>query len=242
MRRFRKPLRLAFAPLRALWYRWLWGRRLPGAAALGRLVERLEAATGQGDVPLTRGAWEQQYRGGDWEFLTAQGERPRYRALAELLDPHLAAGGGGVGGAVLDVGCGEGLLALALAPGGLRRYVGVDLSEAAVAAARRRLAALPAELAVADAETFDPAGSYRAIVFNECLYYFRQPLEVVARYRRRLEPGGLVLISMFATPRSRAIARRLTAVHPAIERRAVPHPGGAGSWLLLALRAPSPGT
>jgi 2-polyprenyl-3-methyl-5-hydroxy-6-metoxy-1,4-benzoquinol methylase len=227
MRRLLKRLaRLGFAPARALYYRLLFGRRLPLAGAVAAAVARLERALGLGDVPVGKERWEKEYRGGAWSFLRGETELPRNRALAGWIRDRRP------GGAVLDVGCGEGLLRELLAPGGYAHYTGIDLSEQAIAAAGEG-ADRRTELVVADAESWRPGRAFDAVVFNECLYYFRDPLAVVAGYREWLAPGGVVAVSMFDTPRTAAIARRLAATHQVLDRCRITHP--RGSWTLLLL-------
>src|SRR2546423_12002448 len=107
-------------------------------------------------------------------------ELARYAVIAGYLR-HLKPGG-----SVLDVGCGEGLLADHLRPFGYARYLGVDLSETAVRQAAGRVDERTAFTA-ADAESYVPAGRWDAIVLNESVYYFRDPLGTVRRYERLLE-------------------------------------------------------
>jgi SAM-dependent methyltransferase len=211
-----KLVYLAYYPL-------LFGRRFPGAARLAAGIRGFEERTGRGDAPLSRAAWEEQYREGAWDHLHGQDERARYDALVEILQARKS------GGAVLDVGCGDGLLRDRLRPLGYSRFVGVDLSAAAIG----RAAAVEderAEFLAADAESFAPAGGARfdAIVFNECVYYFTRPVETVARYRQFLAPGGIFLISMFRSLRTAAIARELKTLFPAQDEVLVAH--GDGVW------------
>lgn len=81
-------------------------------------------------------------------------------------------------GPILDVGCGSGDLALALARAG-HRVVGVDFVEAAVELARAKAAALPAETAsliefrVADAlRPSQMSGPFRSVVDSGFLHLF----------------------------------------------------------------------
>ena len=219
--------RKAFRPLLAVYYRLLYGRRFPLSEVLGRWVAAGERWVGRGDVPLTREDWEAQYRGGDWDFLEDAGELARYALIAAWLHRLCP------GGSVLDVGCGEGVLLDHLSPFGPRRYVGIDLSEAAIEKGRER-SGETVELLVADAETYQPAERFDAVVLNECLYYFHDPIGEARKYRDCLAEGGVLVVSMFRSWRTDAILRRLEAAWPAVASTRVSNP--AGTWTLAVFR------
>jgi SAM-dependent methyltransferase len=217
----RKPLYIAY-------YGVLFGRSFPGRAALDRFVRRFEEDTHRGDIPLSRDEWESEYREGRWSYLASADETPRYVRLVELLTRFAP------NGAVLDIGCGEGLLRDRLGPNGYRRFVGVDLSEEAVRTARA--AGDPrAEFVVTPGETYTPTERFDAVVFNECLYYFDDPIAVVERYREFLADGGVILVSMFRARRSSAIQRLLRAALPVLDEGAVS--SERGTWMVTAFGA-----
>lgn len=222
-----KIARKLLRPLLPAYYRWLYGRSFPGAAGLDRRVRAFEQRAGRGDVPLSRRAWDEQYGRGEWDFLERSDELARYALIAGYV-AKLAPGG-----RVLDVGSGDGLLLDHLAPHGYERYTGVDLS--AVAVERGRARRRPAtRFEAADAEGWQPDGSYDAVVLNECLYYFEQPEATTLRYLGHLAPGGIAIVSMFRSPRTDAIARRLARLVPPAEEIELRHRKGA--WRILVLR------
>ena len=218
--------RRAFKPIYLLYYRLLFGRRFPGAAALQRCVHAWEGATGRGDAPASRQQWESQYGAGSWEFMLELDERARYAvigAYVHRLRP---------GGAVLDVGCGEGLLAEQLRPLDYARYLGVDLAAAAIAQAAARADGRTVFVA-ADAESYTPPARFDVVVFNESVYYFREPLASVARYEEFLAPGGLFIVSTFRSHRADAIARLLQRRYRTLEATTVSN--RKGSWVIRVL-------
>lgn len=206
----RRVVRKLIQLLLPAYYRLLWGRRFPGAGRLESWVSREETAAGRGDAPQDQGAWDRQYAEGRWSLMGDPIEAPRYGALAAMLRV------GSLVRSVLDVGCGDGLLRRALGPGEAPRYVGVDLSREAIERARPHCTPGD-ELVVADAEHWEPAAAFDAVVLNECLYYFRRPIESLERYLAARSAGGILLVSMFATPRSRAIRRRITRRHAPVQ-------------------------
>jgi 2-polyprenyl-3-methyl-5-hydroxy-6-metoxy-1,4-benzoquinol methylase len=137
---------------------------------------------------LADSQWDADYASGAWQWLHSGQELPRYSVIVgycRQLKPS---------GSVLDIGCGEGLLARWLA-GACPRYVGIDLSAEAIALARAKSLSF-AEFEVADAADYRPTSQFDVVVFNECLYYFDRPSELASRLAGALAPGGVVIVSL----------------------------------------------
>jgi 2-polyprenyl-6-hydroxyphenyl methylase/3-demethylubiquinone-9 3-methyltransferase len=223
--------RRAFKPVYILYYRLLFGRRFPFYVKLAARVHAWELATGRGDAPVAKEVWEAQYGRGGWEFMRGLDEVARYSVIAGFLH-HLKPGG-----SVLDVGGGEGLLADHLRPFGYARYLGVDLSETAVRQAAGRADERTSFIA-ADAESYTPPERWDAIVFNECVYYFNDPLGTVQRYESSLEDGGVFIVSAFRSRRADVIVRRLLTRYRLLEETAVSN--RKGTWVVRVLTPPPP--
>jgi SAM-dependent methyltransferase len=223
--------RRAFKPVYILYYKLLFGRRFPGAGRLAERIHAWELATGRGDAPVAKEVWEEQYRQGGWDFMRRFDELARYSVIAGYLH-HLQPGG-----SVLDVGSGEGLLADHLRPFGYSRYLGVDLSEAAIRQAASRTDAATS-FAAADAESYIPPDipleRWDAIVFNECVYYFNDPVGTVGRYEAFLADGGVFVVSTFRSRRADIIARRLIETYGLIEETAITN--RKGTWVVRVFK------
>jgi ubiquinone/menaquinone biosynthesis C-methylase UbiE len=107
-------------------------------------------------------------------------------------------------GAVLDVGCGPGDLALRLAelrPG--LKVVGIDISADMVRLAARQAAASPHAARLrferADAANLSgfPDASFEAAVSSISLHHWRRPERVLEELWRVLKPGGFALLADF---------------------------------------------
>lgn len=237
-----KPVRtLVFRLVRRLfrlfhgpYYRFLYGRRFPGSTALARAFHAFERRTGAGDAPLSREDWETQYGRGDWDFLENPDELARYAVIAALVR-RLAPGG-----RVLDVGSGDGVLLDELSVGGYREYVGIDLSETAVERGRARNAP-NARFVAANAETWRPEADdpgFDAVILNECVYYFEAPEQTVRSYLDLLTPDGVLIVSMFHSPRTAALRRTLSRFAPPREEIELRHRKGA--WTISVHTASRP--
>jgi 2-polyprenyl-3-methyl-5-hydroxy-6-metoxy-1,4-benzoquinol methylase len=146
--------------------------------------------------------WNQLFESGAYERLRSAPERPRYSLIlghCELLGARN----------ILDVGCGQGVLAARLRPVSYSRYLGVDISAVAIEQARTEVTDVRNSYVVADATNFRPDGQFDLIVFNECLNYMADPAAVVAHYLKFLDFQGHISISLYNTVRSRAIWRTL---------------------------------
>ena len=74
--------------------------------------------------------WEAQYAAGRWDYLGELSELARFSVLAGYIC-HLKPGG-----AVLDTGCGQGVLLRRLPVSSYSRYVGIDISGSAISVAQ----------------------------------------------------------------------------------------------------------
>jgi SAM-dependent methyltransferase len=220
-------LREAYTCLKAV------GRRLPGACQLWAVLHGTPPDAGRGDVPAAPEVWDAQYRHGQWHYLRGAAELARYSVLVGYVQ-HFAPGG-----AVLDVGCGEGLLQARLRPYGYAKYVGLDLSEVAIKQAAQAEDAHTL-FVVHDAAAYQPTEAFDAIIFNESLYYLHEPLAVVRRYARALRAGGVLLTSLYRqSARAEAIGQALSAQYRVLDAVTITHGQTARSWLCQAL-APAP--
>lgn len=146
-----------------------------------------------------RERWDLQYALGKWRCLSDLQEQAHHSVLAGYvlrLKPN---------GSVLDVGCGDGRLARSLHTNKCHRYVGIDLS---IVAIQRAQYAAPAEnfsFVATDAANYAPLDRFDAIVWDESLYYFDEPLCVLLHYEKFLTPGGMFMTSMFKTSATDAI-------------------------------------
>lgn len=120
--------------------------------------------------PKSGASWDSEFRAGKYEFLKKPAEQARLDAIAAMIERSLDADGPCE---VVDIGCGEGLLAERL-PVGVTRYVGVDIS--AVALARQSARSVPVarvRASLADWDGNPPATARRILVASEVLYYDR---------------------------------------------------------------------
>ena len=142
--------------------------------------------------------WDRQYRAGSWDYLDRidnLGGQLTVFGYCQYLAP----------GSILDVGCGAGLLAKKLKVLPYRRFLGIDLSAEAITEAREAHGDARTTFIVADAEKFAPESSFDVIVFNQCLYYLSDPLDVIRRYGRFLDGSGRMIVSLYDCSRSRAV-------------------------------------
>ena len=179
---------------------------------------------------ISQEQWDQEYRDGRWSYLYNDRELAHYSVIVGYYMHYRP------GGSLLDVGCGEAVLQRRLRTFGYARYLGIDKSQEAIARAQSERDART-EFHCADAETFTPQDRYDVIVYNEILYYLKDPMGVVRRLSRALNPGGISIVSMFRGASSSIpvwqsiettmrIADGVTVTHPSV-----------GSWDIKVIRS-----
>ena len=168
---------------------------------------------------------EGQHHSGYWNYLNSGYEAARYGIISAFLK-HYAEDA-----SVLDVGCGQGILVHHLPIDRINSYQGIDISPSAINAARERFHHDKLGFEVCDVLDYNPMQSFNLIVFNEVLYYFEDPINLIKQYTQKLEHNGYIVISMFDMLKSRKIQDRLDEALLMVSRaRAANHFGH--SWTI----------
>jgi 2-polyprenyl-6-hydroxyphenyl methylase/3-demethylubiquinone-9 3-methyltransferase len=106
--------------------------------------------------------------------------------------------GGLAGKTALDVGCGGGILAEAMAQRGAR-VIGIDLSEKALAVARLHQVesgiSVDYRLISAEALVAEAAGCFDVVTCMELLEHVPEPASTIAACARLVSPSGIVVFS-----------------------------------------------
>jgi SAM-dependent methyltransferase len=162
---------------------------------------------------VTGKTWDREYARGDWDLLeTDQEQLAHYLiVLGYLLRTR-------TNPRILDVGCGTGRLLELIERIGMpfERYLGVDLSNEAVKRARAR-AIVNSDFVTANASDFSTTERFDAVVFNEVIYYFSKPAELVSRYAEFLREGGVLIASMYKLPPIRFFWKEIDGIFQTVD-------------------------
>lgn len=142
-------------------------------------------------VEVSHKEWNKQYDDGEWDYLSQPDEGARYAVILGYVQRYVP------DGKILDLGCGAGGFWEYLNEQQKMYYTGIDFSCEAIRLAQKKSGE---SFIVADVQNYRPGRKYDAIIFNEVLYYLPYPLSVVKRYTRYLNPGGIIVVSMFLYP------------------------------------------
>lgn len=163
---------------------------------------------------VTEETWNREYRRGDWDLLDSDDQLAHnVIVLGQVLNTSKRT-------RILEVGCGSGRLLPLLQRIGFERYLGIDISSEAVGRAVE-LKVPNSSFQVADARTFFTDERFDFIVFNEVVYYFERPLEVLLRYSQFLQQEGTIVVSMYDFILSRIIWRKLDRVFTTLDLNTV---------------------
>jgi SAM-dependent methyltransferase len=138
--------------------------------------------------------WDRDFSGNKWDFID--------NTVGDCVYPHLEKFS--QKGNILDLGCGPGNTANELASDAYRSYVGVDISEVALAKAVKRTQ----ENSRSDKNTFvtsdflgyAPTQEFDIILFRESMYHvpYGQVLKILEKYSKNLKSNGVFIVRLYA--------------------------------------------
>jgi SAM-dependent methyltransferase len=163
----------------------------------GRIMLRLIAGITKrwGSRTAKQRVWDAEYRSGKWD--SGHSKRSVVRdPIYRFLDRY------GLGARILDLGCGAGLTAFEMMSA-FREYVGVDVSDVAIASANRDASLDPAyagktRFCVGDISDFAPVGEFDVILFRESIYYLptHQIKKAFDHYSLFLSENGVFILRL----------------------------------------------
>jgi SAM-dependent methyltransferase len=145
-----------------------------------------------GPSSIKKHFWNKEYSEEKWAFA--------YNTVGDCVYTHLEKYSSNA--TILDIGCGSGNTATEMSPN-YRSYLGVDISEAALAKARKRSEqcgrANKNRFECGDFLSFVPPEQYDVILFRESMYHV--PLgkikETLDRYSLHLKKDGVFIVRLF---------------------------------------------
>jgi SAM-dependent methyltransferase len=156
-----------------------------------------------GPETMKRRVWNKEYSDNKWYFADDTAGDCVYSYLEKY------AGCGNI----LDLGCGSGNTANELAESAYQSYIGVDISDEALAKARKRTTANGREdknrFTRADFLGFEPVGEFDVILFRESLYHvpINKIMPIVNKYAKHLKDTGVFIVRLYAPDGGRNKAR-----------------------------------
>jgi len=145
-----------------------------------------------GPTPVKKFFWNREFSNGKWNFIDDTAGDCVYSHLDRFAQNK----------SVLDLGCGPGNTANEMASG-YRKYVGMDISEEALAKARRRSEqngrANKNSFAQGDFLSYVPPQKFDVILFREAMYHV--PLgkvkEILDRFSKYLADDGVFIVRLY---------------------------------------------
>jgi SAM-dependent methyltransferase len=134
--------------------------------------------------------WDKEFSGTKWDFIDDTAGDCVYAPLEKYAK----------NGSILDLGCGPGNTANEVAESGYQKYVGVDISEEALAKARKRTTQTGRDgknfFEQGDFISYAPAGTFDVILFRESMYHVPtgKIKETLDRFAKYLKPEGVFVI------------------------------------------------
>jgi SAM-dependent methyltransferase len=137
--------------------------------------------------------WDRDFSGNKWDFID--------NTVGDCIYPHLERYARN--GSILDLGCGPGNTANELNPSVYQSYVGIDISEVALAKAVKRTQensrAEKNSFVCSDFLGYRPTQEFDVILFRESMYHVPhgQVLKILDKYSKYLKNSGVFIIRLY---------------------------------------------
>jgi SAM-dependent methyltransferase len=168
-----------------------------------------------GPSNIKRVLWDKEFSESKWDFIDNTAGDCIYPFLEKYAQK----------GSILDLGCGPGNTANELAATAYDTYVGVDISEAALAKAVKRTQengrADKNTFACADFLGYAPTQEFDVILFRESMYHipYGQVQAILDKYSKYLKNDGVFMVRLHATDiKTGETKKRVTAKLDLIKR------------------------
>jgi len=192
-----------------------------------KVINKIKSNYAYVPVQITNSEWDSMYKQGSWDRIAQIDELARYSIIVGYIifmkeDCK-----------ILDLGCGEGLLKSRLC-NSYNRYIGIDVSPAAIRMSKQ-YEDNKSEFRVGAIETFNSDDRFNIIVFNECLYYLNNPINVINAYKKNLEPGGAFIISMHSIDNTGKLWKMIDDSFDILDSVSVTNTKGT-SWIIKVIK------
>jgi len=143
-----------------------------------------------GPTGFKRSLWNKEYSEEKWSFA--------YNTVGDPVYPYLEKYA--MGGSILDIGCGSGNTATELDAAAFESYVGVDISEVALAKAAKRCRESGLEnktrFACSDFFSYSSSGQFDVVLFRESMYHVPIPKidSLLDKYSKFLTKQGVFIV------------------------------------------------
>lgn len=168
-----------------------------------------------GPSGIKKRIWDEEFSGTKWNFIDNTSGDCVYPFLEKYAR----------NGDILDLGCGPGNTANELAASAYRTYTGVDISEAALAKARKRTQENGRTeknfFVNSDFMDFEPTRDFDVILFRESMYHipYGQVIPMLNKFSKHLKSDGVFVVRLYAADnKSNQLKPRVTSKLELIKR------------------------
>jgi SAM-dependent methyltransferase len=146
-----------------------------------------------GPTKIKKALWDKEFSGNKWNFIDDTASDCVYAHL----EKHAR------GGDILDLGCGPGNTANELAESAYTTYLGVDISESALAKGMRRTnengRADKNSFVCSDFLSYMPTRKFDVILFRESMYHipYGSVMELLNKYSKYLKSNGVFIVRLY---------------------------------------------